>query len=160
MPSSLQGESTAGGHVSTRPAGFVNPSVGRHQLNTRKAAPLHSLGWGGWLAGWLADRTCHEAEARTTFEAIKTTVAAEKVTPQHGWFEMLVTPTPVVRWALIIGLGTAVLQQVRTPLQPPPLAAEVGTFARLSPLMLLGLRWRAIVTLLGKHGPFARAKGQ
>jgi len=56
-------------------------------------------------------RTCHEAEARTTFEAIKTTVAAEKVTPQHGWFEMLVTPTPVVRWALIIGLGTAVLQQ-------------------------------------------------
>ena len=116
MPSSLQGEFTAGGHVSTRPAGFVNPSVGRHQLNTRKAAPLHSLGWGGWLAGWLADRTCHEAEARTTFEAIKTTVAAEKVTPQHGWFEMLVTPTPVVRWALIIGLGTAVLQQVRTPL--------------------------------------------
>jgi hypothetical protein len=39
-------------------------------------------------------------------------VAAERLTPQIGWYEMLVTPTPVVRWALVIGLGTAVLQQV------------------------------------------------
>jgi hypothetical protein len=80
-------------------------------------------------------------------------VAAERATPQHGWFEMLVTPTPVVRWALIIGLGTAVLQQVC----PVPAAARSPHLSDLCPtvsVVFLRLRWRGIlevgVCLLGR----------
>ena len=60
---SLQGESRAGGHVSTRPAGLPQP-VERHQLHPQgKAAPLpsyastHAHASVGYAAGFVARRS-------------------------------------------------------------------------------------------------------
>ena len=55
-PGSLQGEYRAGGRVHTYTPSRVAPPVGRHQLNTRKAAPLSQCTTRGGSLGAQVER--------------------------------------------------------------------------------------------------------
>mmetsp|Transcript_22750 Transcript_22750/g.31713 ORF Transcript_22750/g.31713 Transcript_22750/m.31713 type:complete len:542 (+) Transcript_22750:174-1799(+) len=56
-------------------------------------------------------KTCPEVEVDHTLAGIKAVVDHDLESPRVSWLQMVTHPSPVIRWALLIGIGTSFFQQ-------------------------------------------------